>query len=404
MRLKILLVSQYYYPAWEYGGPTVKAISLSQQLAHRGHEVSVLTSCPSQACQDPSSSRYRGAQRVGDVTAYYLYAALRFRGLTINPGILRFCQKQLRYYDVIHILGLYDFLGAAVQRLAKLWNIPYVIEPLGMYKPAIRNLLIKRFYHTFIGTKLLKHADCVIATSEAELSQIRTASFIEPERLLLRRNGIDFTLWEGPISLGSFRAEAGFRSTDRIVLFLGRMAPIKHLELLIDAFAGIEVPSAHLLLVGPQSERRYVKEMKLLAARRGIGGRIHFHGPVYGKRKRSLLADADLLVLSSYTENFGNVVAEAVLSGVPVVVTEGCGIAPYIRDRVGLVSGDSIEEYRNALFRILTDEALYRKFKANCPAVGKEFSWDEPVTLMESIYHKIVEERRARTQDVALNR
>jgi glycosyltransferase involved in cell wall biosynthesis len=100
------------------------------------------------------------------------------------------------------------------------------------------------------------------------------------------------------------------------------------------------------------------------------------------------------VVLSSRSESFGNVVAEAVASDVPVVVTEGCGVASLVRNRVGLVSEQSAEKFREALRQVLEDRTLYATFKVNCGRVKQEFSWDGPIDMLEKTYGEILTESR----------
>lgn len=393
--MRILLVSQYYYPALDYGGPVAKVTSMSKYLAQRGHQVAVLTSSVPNLNDELSSTAPGRLVEIGGVSVYYLRAVARFRGLSFNPGVFRFCQQHLRDCDVAHLFGLYDLLGAVAYGFARFWAVPYIVEPLGMYIPAAHGLRRKRMYHTLVGEGLLRHAEYVIATSEAEKAQLQSGRSISPGRLILRRNGIEIEQHAAPASRRRFRAEAGLKPTDRVILFLGRLTPIKNLELLIEAFAGLDVPDAHLVLAGPESERGYAAKLKTLCHQLGVSGRAHFVGAVYGENKQAALTEACFVALASHTESFGNVIAEAIAVGTPVVVTEECGIAPYVRNRVGLVSEGAVEEFRCAMFRMLTDETLYRTFKANCPAVSREFSWDEPMAMMEQLYSQAVKNKHA---------
>ena len=102
------------------------------------------------------------------------------------------------------------------------------------------------------------------------------------------------------------------------------------------------------------------------------------------------MVDADIFVLPSTNENFGNVIAESVASGTPVIITNKCGIAPYIKDRVGLVVSPEQDELQQAILTLLSDTALYKKFELACRDVAKEFSWDQPAASMEQLYKKVL--------------
>jgi glycosyltransferase involved in cell wall biosynthesis len=121
----------------------------------------------------------------------------------------------------------------------------------------------------------------------------------------------------------------------------------------------------------------------------GLSGRVLFPGPLYGDNKVAALTDADVFVLPSLYESFGVAAAEAMACGTPVIVTDGCGIAPFVRDQAGLVVPHSTEALRDALQCLLTDSNLYQRFKAQGPVVAQGLSWDEPVTQMEALYGQL---------------
>ena len=81
--------------------------------------------------------------------------------------------------------------------------------------------------------------------------------------------------------------------------------------------------------------------------------------------------------------------AEAVAAGTPVVVTKDCGIAPLIQDRVGLVTEHESSQFAEALNQVLIERELHQTFTDRCPDVAKEFTWDEPVMQMESLYRDL---------------
>jgi glycosyltransferase involved in cell wall biosynthesis len=112
---------------------------------------------------------------------------------------------------------------------------------------------------------------------------------------------------------------------------------------------------------------------------------VKFTGPLYGEPKRNALADADFFVLPSQYESFGNSAAEAIACGVPVLVTRGCGIAPLIHERAGLVVECTAEGLREGLHKMLSDKVSNR-WQSGCAAIARGLSWDEPADQMELLY------------------
>ena len=123
--MRILHVTQTYHPFLERGGPTVKVRSIAEGLAKRGHQVTVLTSWYGR----PFAARQ---VMLGGVEVIYLRPFATYRAMTFNSGLLKFCKKRLRNFDLVHIYGLYDFSGRWWLTTAHECGIPYVIEPLGM--------------------------------------------------------------------------------------------------------------------------------------------------------------------------------------------------------------------------------------------------------------------------------
>jgi glycosyltransferase involved in cell wall biosynthesis len=119
-----------------------------------------------------------------------------------------------------------------------------------------------------------------------------------------------------------------------------------------------------------------------------------FLGPLYGDAKWAALQDADVFVLPSQNENFGNAAAEAIAVGTPVIVTDRCGIAPWVHDQAGLVVPYDREALTEALWRLLTDEALHRRMRQGCRKVAEALSWDEPVAQMVRLYEALRGVRR----------
>jgi glycosyltransferase involved in cell wall biosynthesis len=123
-----------------------------------------------------------------------------------------------------------------------------------------------------------------------------------------------------------------------------------------------------------------------MAVELGVRSRVQFVGPLYGEAKWAAYRDADVFVLPSQNENFGNTAAEAVAAGTPVIVTEQCGIAPLLADQAGLVVRHDTAALSRALERILNEAELRSRLAAGCAAVTSRLGWDEPVREMAALY------------------
>ena len=384
--MNILFVTQYDLANPDSGGPVFKVRYLSNYLANLGHNVKVVT-------VDDGKDNINDLKELRDglhnrVSTIRLKTLWRYRAVTLNPSILSVAQRQVPLADIIHVFGFYDLLSPFVVGLARTHNVPYILEPIGMFTPIVRSLLKKKIYHRLLGRRLVSEAEFIIATSAQEKKEL-VSSGLESQRIVIRRNGIDLSEFYDLPEHGQMRSRFGIHPDDRILLYLSRLSSKKNPEMLMRVFAKLDLPKTKLVLAGP-SESGYLEKLQLIRKELELESDIIFTGPLFGNEKISALVDADIFVLPSTNENFGNVIAESVAAGTPVIITNKCGIAPYIKDRVGLVVSPEQHELQQAIITLLSDTPLYKKFELACSYVAKEFSWDQPAASMEQLYKKVL--------------
>jgi glycosyltransferase involved in cell wall biosynthesis len=395
--MRILNVTETYAPFLEFGGPPMKVRALSEGLARRGHQVTVLTADWGlekrlQAEEEritAERSPFGWRRNENGVQAIYLPTWLRYRTVSWNPALKRYCRARLQNFDAAHIFGIYDLLGPGVAAACRKRGLPYVLEPIGMFLPIVRNLWLKRMYHALWGKKLLEGASAVVATSEQEAGELG-AGGLSRTKVVLRRNGV-----EAPASWperGAFRRAQRISDDVKLVLFLGRLSVKKSPDLLLRAFAELSrrfagIPMT-LVFAGPD-DGGAESELEQLATQLGIRKKVQFAGAIFGETKWAAYRDADVFVLPSQNENFGNTAAEAVAAGTPVIVTEQCGIAPLLADEAGLVIRHDRAALAGALERVLSEAELRTRLAAGCPQVTARLGWEEPVAGMESLYTEL---------------
>jgi glycosyltransferase involved in cell wall biosynthesis len=135
-----------------------------------------------------------------------------------------------------------------------------------------------------------------------------------------------------------------------------------------------------------------------MALQLGVRSKVQFIGPVFGEAKWAAYRDADVFVLPSQNENFGNTAAEAVAAGTPVIVTEQCGIAPLLADEAGLVVSHDAAALARALERILREAELRARLAAGCAVVTSRLGWEEPVRDMEALYATLTSQQAPRAE------
>ena len=396
VHLRVLMVTQSYYPFLERGGSAATVHALAQGLAQRGHSVSVLTSdlgISTQPMPVPAASKTIEGWRYDQdgVETIYLSSRGSYRALTWNPGIFAFCANRLSSFDIVHIHGTYDLLGPAVARACRRAGVPYVFEPMGMFRPIVRNFVLKSVYRQLFGEFVVRGAAQLVATSLQEQRELIEEG-IAAEKITIRRNGIKLpALSPAP---GAFRLEWKIPQDAFLVLFLGRIVPKKSPELLLEAFArwrrssAVALPSV-LVFAGPSESKSYVRRLQAQVKRLGLTESVIFTGALYGDAKWSAFVDADIFVLPSQNENFGNAAAEAVASGTPVIVTNRCGVAPLVEGRAGLVVPHKCEALIAALDQ-LSHPGLRTRMKLGCKEVARGLGWEQPLAETEALYAQLL--------------
>ena len=398
--MRILNVTESYAPFYEFGGPPAKVEALSHGLAERGHSVTVLTAnwgvreriagTEREKHFARSASGWTGEER--GVKAVYAPTWLRYRATSWNPGIGRFLRERIGEFDVAHIFGLYDLLGPAAAKACVESGTPYVVEPIGMFVPIVRNVRMKRIYHRWYGKRMLANAARVIATSGQEIEELASGG-VPREKIVLRRNGVMKP--EKLPERGNFRRKYGISETDLMVLFLGRLSEKKSPDLLLTAFSKIPAKvgerEVRLVFAGPDEQGMEARLRKLTKELR-VADRTIFSGAVFEDEKWAAYRDADVFVLPSQNENFGNTAAEAAAVGTPVIVTENCGVAPLLADG-GRVIAHEEEALRKALGELLQNEPMRERLGRNAMAAAGTIGWEGPVQEAEALYRKLAEKQ-----------
>lgn len=241
---------------------------------------------------------------------------------------------------------------------------------------------------------MLRGSRTIIATSPQEVAELHSSG-LPAEKIVVRRNGV-----EAPEALpnrGMFRAAAGIPANAKLILYLGRLSEKKSPDVLLQAFASLcnKESAADLRLVFAGPDDGVMKQrLKGTAEELGIDTRVQILEAVFNEKKWSAYRDADVFVLPSQNENFGNTAGEAVAAGTPVVVTDKCGIAPLLKDIAGVVVKHDVAEIERAVARILWEPGLHARLSAGCKEVAARLDWDQPAAEMGRLYEQLVKGER----------
>jgi glycosyltransferase involved in cell wall biosynthesis len=289
--------------------------------------------------------------------------------------------------DVIHLMGHWSVLNALVYIAARHAGKPYVVCPAGALPIFGRSAWLKSCYNFIVGRSIIRNASAHIAVTTAEFSQF--ASYGVPEdRVTVIPNGVrkkDFDDFDKTLLVARGLGDAP------IILFMGRINPIKGPDLLLQAFLLVRdsLPGYQLIFAGPDGG--LLAQLKADVEKNGLLGRVHFLGHIDGAEKTTFYKAAKLLVVPSRQEAMSIVALEAGICGTPVLLTDQCGFSEVREVDPGMEVPASVEAIAEGLVHLLSNPTLLAKIGSPWQHfVESRYAWEALVPVYTGLYEKIL--------------
>jgi glycosyltransferase involved in cell wall biosynthesis len=284
----------------EASGPSYTVLRICEELLACGERLSLVT------------LRRNGPRP--EIPFLETYPARRIFGrLGFSPQMRERLACAAEHIDILHNHSLWMMPNVYPGWAVRGASCRLVVSPRGtLSRWALdRSAWKKRIFWALMQRPAVRRASCFHATAEHEYEDIRTAGF-RRQPVCIIPNGID---------VPEMKTKPKPRS--RILLFLGRVHPVKGVDILLRAWAAVghKFPEWELRIAGPHKDG-YLPKMQALAEELGLK-RVIFCGPLYGEAKQAAYNEAELYVLPTHSENFGVTVAESLASGTPAIVTKG---------------------------------------------------------------------------------
>jgi len=385
------------------GGLNVYVVETARRLAERGTEVEIFTRATSSEAP-PLTSLAPG------VLVRHVVAG-PFEGLSKNDlpgqlcaftaGVMRVeARQEPGWYDLVH--SHYWLSGQVGWLAADRWHAPLVHTMHTMAK--VKNAALAdgdtpEPAGRIIGEEqVVEAADRLLANTDDEARQLIDLYDADPRRVAVVPPGVDLDVFSpgGPGGRRAARRRLGLRDDGHLLLFVGRIQPLKAPDVLIRAAAEMIAadPSGRAGLTvaivgGPSgSGLERPEELQQLVADLGLADVVQFHPPV----SRPVLADwyraADLVAVPSYSESFGLVAVEAQACGTPVVAAAVGGLRTAVQDGVSglLVDGHDPRQWAGLLTEVLDAPQLRARMQQAAVAHARRFSWDATVDATLDVY------------------
>lgn len=392
------------------GGLNVYVVELAKRLAKRGTEVEIFTRATS-----PDRS---GTVGLTDGITVHQLAAGRLERVnkndlpgqlcTLTAGVLRVeASRPSNWFDVIH--SHYWLSGQVGTVASERWNVPLVHSMHTLAHVKNRSLAAddtpEPAMRVLGEQELVDSGDGLIANTATEADDLIELYDADPHKISIVHPGVDLDVFR-PGSKAVARAKHGIPHDALVMLFVGRIQPLKRPDIVIKTTAALVEADpalrARLITVicgGPSGAgMERIDQLRKLAASLGVTDLVRFVPPSGRAELAEWYRSADVVCVPSQSESFGLVAIEAQACGSPVIAADVGGLSTAVADDISglLVPDHHIEHWRQALADVLHSAPLRDRLSRGARGHARNFSWDATAAEALQAYRDAELHRRAR--------
>jgi D-inositol-3-phosphate glycosyltransferase len=337
-RLNIAMISIHSCPiavlgGRDTGGMNVYVRELARELAKRGHAVDIYTKAH-QPEHGPAINLGQNVRIIHldtgvdeDMPKIAIYDYIQ-RLASVAENFRRYNQLQ---YDLIH--SHYWLSGLIGKQLQALWHVPHAVmfHTLGIIKNSLGIGENEPKLRIESEKEVISGCDHIIASTAREKQDLVKLYGASADKISVLPCGVNLDLFQ-PIDRETARKELGL-DHQKVILFVGRMDPLKGLEQLLTAMTYMDGDRPPLLMIvgGDSQSRSQIQALQHLTKQLNIEERVRFVGPVAQSRLPLYYSASDVCAIPSHYESFGMVALESLACGTPIVATNVGGMRNIIR-------------------------------------------------------------------------
>lgn len=402
---RVAMLAVHSSPLARIGGPSAGGMNvyvreLARELARRGARVDIFTrresaDCPAVTVMDPGVNLIAlPCGPFGDVDKNSLLPSVPAFAASID----RWVRNNHRTYDLIH--AHYWLSGVAGDMLRCRWDVPLLMtfHTLAQAKNRVaRSESESETTQRVVSERRLMHSvDAVMAFNPQEKAEMTWYYRADPGKVCVAPAGIDTSLFK-PGERHEARRVLGLSPAEPVILFVGRIDPIKGIDVLVDALCGLrrelwQTSPPRLVLVGGGTGEPAFDAIVQRAKARNVLDRFDFAGSIPHEDLPTYYRAADVVAAPSFYESFGLVAVEAMACGTPVVASRAGGLAYSVDDgRTGfLVPQNDPAALARRLRNVLTDTRLREQLGANAAIAAERFGWSVIAGRVIHIYDRLI--------------
>ncbi len=387
--MNLLLIIPSFYPATIYGGPIFSTLHTSKELAKLDIEVRVSTTNTNMTSKLEVITKKWKKLENNFYVKYYNETKIDKFSLQLYLNVW----KDIKNADVIHIQSIFNTPTPIALFYSRFFNKPVLLSPRGSlgswcldngntFKKQWLKFLIQPFAY-----KVIWHA-----TAEQEKKEIQAV--FPSAKVEVISNGVEYDLFQKSkvILRNEFIKKYIQQELDaeKIIISMGRLQKKKGFDILIDSFAEvlIKYPTAKLFIAGPDEGERIEFEQQIEKLK--LKEKVFLVGSIEGQDKVNFLANADLFVLPSHNENFGNVYIESLAAGTPIIASKKTPWAEVEKADCGRWVNNSVSETSSAIVEMLQKDR--DKMRINSRKFAKKYDWKTIAVQFKTIFNRIINE------------
>ena len=376
------------------GGLNVYVLELSKGLASLGWDVDIFSRATS--ARTPEVTEIAPGVRAIHLRAgpaRPLSPEATYRHIeSFERAVIDFNRRDGAHYDVVH--SHYWLSGLVGERLKAAWRVPHVamFHTLGEIKNRASRSENESPLRIRSEASVIEGVERVICATEHEKALLVQLYRADRTKIAVIPLGVDLDRFR-PLDKDSARQALGFKD-ERIILFVGRIEPLKGVDILINAAALLEsdIECSVLIVGGDERSRVEVAELRSLASDLGIGHRVAFIGAVDHDKLPLFYNAADVCVVPSHYESFGLVALEAMACGIPVVASRVGGLTGTVKDgETGyLIPWLCPEPFAERIEMLLENESLRHNLGETAREVVGRYRWENVAASIVDVYTAVI--------------
>lgn len=381
--MRILHVVASLSPEW--GGPVKMVQGLTDALIKKGIEITIFA--PVNKEHEDNIIHPKGAN-------VQLFKQTSFSKIwtAYSPSLMRALYEEAPKFDIIHIHEIWHFPHFAAYHVARKLKKPFIITPHGALAPWCLNYKAfkKKIFTLLIQKRILNQATVLHALTAKEAEYIR--DFGVKNQIEVIPNGINVEEFKDFHPSQNLERVYPDLKDKKVIMFLGRIHSQKGLDIIAQAFGAVarNRDDVRLLIVGPDSNG-YQKQIETILKEEKVFKKTIFTGILTGTKKMAALSRANISILPSYSEGFSMAILEAMVCGLPVIISDQCNFPQVLENRAGIIIKPNAQELAKALIELLNNSQLCDEMGKNGrKLVLEKFTWDKIANKMMDLYKSLL--------------